>query len=60
METPSIGTDSTQSRILDQVSVTMLSKGLKSEQEQADDLLKTLDSATQLPEGSGVSIDLLA
>ncbi len=60
METPNIGADSTKSRILDQVSVTMLSKGLKGEQEQAADLLKSLGSTPQLPEGSGARIDLLA
>jgi len=48
---------SAQSDLLAQVSTTMLSKGLKGEQEQSTDLLKTL---APLPEGSGAKVDLFA
>ena len=60
METQNIGSDTAQSRIQDTVAVTMLAKGLKGEQNQAADLLKSLGSAPQLPEGSGVRVDLFA
>jgi hypothetical protein len=60
MDAQSIGTDSAQARIQDQVATTMLSKGLKGEQEEAAELLKSLGPASPLPEGSGSRIDLLA
>jgi len=51
---------SSQANVLDQVGVVMLSRGLSAEQQQADDLLKSLGSAAPLPEGSGQRIDLSA
>ena len=60
METQNIGSDTAQSRIQDTVAVTMLAKGLKGEQNQASELLKSLGAAPQLPEGSGVRLDLFA
>ncbi len=60
MEIQSIGMDSARSGLLGQVNVTMLSKTLKGEQEQAADLMKVLGSAAPLPEGSGTRVDLFA
>jgi hypothetical protein len=57
MDIQSLSMDSAQSQILDQVGITMLSKGLKGAQEEATDLLKSL---APLPEGSGARVDLLA
>ena len=51
--------ENAQSSILDQVSVSMLSKSLKGEESQAAEVLKSL-SPTPLPEGSGARVDLFA
>ncbi len=53
------GLSESQSSILDQVSVSMLSKSLKGEESQAAEVLKSL-SPTPLPEGSGARVDLFA
>jgi hypothetical protein len=60
MDTQNVGLDYTQANILGQVAVIMLSKGLKIEQADADELLKSLGPASPLPEGSGSRVDLLA
>jgi hypothetical protein len=60
MDITAIGANAAQSGLLDQVGTTMLAKGLKGEQEQAADLLKSLGAAAPLPEGSGRNVDLLA
>ena len=57
MDIQSVGADSAQSKILDQVGVTMLAKGLKGEQEEAADLMKSI---APLPQGSGSLLDLQA
>jgi hypothetical protein len=53
--------DYAQSGLLDQVSVSMLSKSLKGDQEQAAELLQSLGSGSApLPEDSGTRVDLFA
>ena len=57
----SIGAGGTPYDLLDQVSTTMLAKGLKGQEQQMDDLLKGLGpAAAPLPEGSGQRIDVFA
>ncbi|HTX71944.1 MAG TPA: YjfB family protein [Rectinemataceae bacterium] len=60
MDIQGVSMDLAQSRLLDQVSVAMLSKSLKGAQEQSGELLKMLSSAAPLPEGSGQKVDLFA
>jgi hypothetical protein len=60
MDIQNIGTDYNQSNILDQVGVIMLSRGLKQEQADAEELFKSLGPESPLPEGSGTRVDLLA
>jgi hypothetical protein len=57
MEISSLSMDSARSDLLDRVGISMLAKGLKETQSEAEDLLKSL---APLPEGSGTRIDLLA
>jgi len=52
--------DSARSSLLGQVGVSMLAKGLRGDQQQATDLLKSLNSAAPLPEGAGTRVDLFA
>lgn len=52
--------DSARSGLLDQVGVSMLAKGLKGEEAEAADLLKSLGSPAPLADGSGTRIDLFA
>jgi hypothetical protein len=60
MDTQNVGLDYARANILDQVDVVMISKGLKIEQADADELLKSLGPSSPLPEGSGSRVDLLA
>ena len=60
MDIQSISMDSAQSRLLDQVGVSMMAKGLKGEEQDAADVLKSLDVRSPLPEGSGARLDLFA
>jgi len=49
-----------QTKIADQVGTAMLSKGLKTEQEQGSQLMQMLGTSAPLAEGSGQKVDLLA
>jgi hypothetical protein len=60
MDIQAVSMDSAQSNLLDQVGVTMLAKGLKGEEAEAADLLKSLGSPAPLADGSGTRIDLFA
>jgi hypothetical protein len=60
MDIQGISMDSARSNLLDQVGVSMLAKGLKGEQAEAADLLKSLGQAAPLAEGTGTRIDLFA
>lgn len=60
MDIQAISMDSARSNLLDQVGVSMLAKGLKGDQQQATDLLKSLNTAAPLPEGAGTRVDLFA
>jgi len=60
MDIQSASMISGQANVLDQVGVTMLSRGLKGEEQQATDLLKGLSTAAPLPEESGKQVDTFA
>ena len=60
MDIQAMSMNSSQNSLLSQVDVTMLSKGLKAQEQQAADLLKGLPSAAPLAEGTGQRIDLFA
>ena len=53
------GVNSGQSDLLARVGATVLSQGLKGQEQQASDLLKSLGPAP-LPDGSGEQIDTYA
>jgi hypothetical protein len=59
MEISSIRMDGSQPYLLDQVGTAMLSKGLKADEQQAADIMRSLPPAP-LPEGSGERVDLFA
>lgn len=60
MDIAAASTELAQSKVADQVGVSMLSKGLKAAEEQGSELLKMLGSPAPLAEGSGQRVDLLA
>lgn len=55
-----MSTQLAQSKLSDQVGTAMLSKGLKTAEDQASQIMKMLGSPAPLAAGSGQQVDLLA
>jgi len=55
-----MSTQLAQTKLADQVGTSMLSKGLKTAEEQGAEIIKMLGSAAPLASGTGQQVDLLA
>jgi len=60
MNVSSVGMDASGAFLRDMVSMSVLSKSLKGSEERAAQLLKIMETAAPLPEGSGTIVDLYA
>jgi hypothetical protein len=60
MDIQTLSMDMAQAKVTDQVGTAVLAKSIKGMDEEGAELLKILDSAGPLPEGSGGKVDLLA
>ncbi|HUX42784.1 MAG TPA: YjfB family protein [Rectinemataceae bacterium] len=60
MDIAAMSTQLAQSKLSDQVGTAMLSKGLKTAEDQASQIMKMLGSPAPLAAGSGQQVDLLA
>ena len=60
MDIAALSTQLSQTKLADQVGTTMLSKGLKTAEEQGAEVLKMLGSAAPLASGAGQTVDLFA